>query len=759
VQTMSAEAGTAIESNDYVQAVRVTLTLPSPADVYNDITGTVESWDIDRQTVTDMPDGTRLITGYPSAAANLTLSGLVDRSDETKTAAWLFNPYDSTSPMYRQDFTNIPVKIELGVHLPSTGVAEYVTSYTGVIVDYIVNPVDGTVAVVCSDGKAKLGAAPQLPLTVDGVNAYAPTVEGAIEKLIRPAFLSWPAVRANCVLAVGFRGSLVPDVGVLTDEDVSGTVNYDFFTGEKLPTLTFHPGVFGLCANIPNGVAYDLAATIPSTSAIMCETWFANDGGANTPIVLTTADGLVTATIQVHAVFVLTTTYRLAVFTTSGGVVEYNFGSTPPKYCAWQFTWTGTTLNLTVNADGVTHTASGTVDARGTSPFKSVTVTNGYIEALQITTENVGAPFNSGFTPTAVIDASLNSLTAYPEVTGNDDWATLQAIAEAEQGWAGVDEPGTFRFQNRTTIKRLTSVRNITSATSLKSLASQTSSASVANHVRVPVKPLTVGPPAFLWSASGSPIQVPARGVWTQLVDLQEVGTALQTFPSTPAAGGWAAGTSGWRASKRSDGTGGQISTGITVTAVQLSPRTVKITVANANSYPAWLVSPTGAGYPSASDGTPALNLGGKFVTAAGIGTDTNVTNSSAGVFAESIWQPSIDTRGEQVLQLPDNAWRQQVTPQQSLADDLLADLYKPRPLIRDVSIVPDPRLQLIDRVTIVDPDTSLLNGEDVILCGIHTTGGNGSYDQTLTVRAVSTPGAWLLGHAGRSELGVSTWI
>jgi len=100
----------------------------------------------------------------------------------------------------------------------------------------------------------------------------------------------------------------------------------------------------------------------------------------------------------------------------------------------------------------------------------------------------------------------------------------------------------------------------------------------------------------------------------------------------------------------------------------------------------------------------------------------------------------------------------QDLTAAQALAGGLLIDLYKPRPLWRNVQVVPDLSLQLADLVTVIDPVTTKVDGTALIV-GAHMTASGGDWSQTLDLRATGTPGSWILGVAGKSELGVTTYL
>ena len=77
---------------------------------------------------------------------------------------------------------------------------------------------------------------------------------------------------------------------------------------------------------------------------------------------------------------------------------------------------------------------------------------------------------------------------------------------------------------------------------------------------------------------------------------------------------------------------------------------------------------------------------------------------------------------------MDDNDFRQDDDDIQLLADDLIDDLADPGPAITDVPAVGDPRLQLGDRVTIVDP-AGLVMSDDFHLSAVnfsYSTGGLG---------------------------------
>lgn len=145
-------------------------------------------------------------------------------------------------------------------------------------------------------------------------------------------------------------------------------------------------------------------------------------------------------------------------------------------------------------------------------------------------------------------------------------------------------------------------------------------------------------------------------------------------------------------------------------------------------------------------------------IQAANVGTN-------GGAAAESQWPPASEggaaanPRGEKALTLSQNDWLQDLDVGQDLADDLLADMAKPRPLVRSVSIVADPSIQLGDKVTLVDPNVSRMASEDAMVFAIQLKISRSDWTQLLDLRMVAPPGGWIMGKPGRSEMGVSTYV
>jgi len=377
---------------------------------------------------------------------------------------------------------------------------------------------------------------------------------------------------------------------------------------------------------------------------------------------------------------------------------------------------------------------------------------------LQVTAES--APdTTSGFTPQAVLDPSLNTLTVVPAIDAGDPFTVIQQIADAELAHAGGDEAGIFRFYNRATIRGVSSQRDITSATSLTALGNtEIAAAGVINRATVEYTPWSFATAnTTVWSAT-SAIRIPKQSTKTLTVTTTDTLFASVASPFVNLPNGSTNVTSShYRASTDKYGTAEH--PGVTITAVQTSPSTAVLTMVNATSQDAWLVSPSNYTdvtiYPV---GTPVLQLAGLAVTQGDAATqDVQYPAAADGGAASTRF-------GEQATQISGNAWLQDDDSALELAVDIVVDQEVPRPNLTGVEIVPDPRIQLIDVVHLLDPDRTGVD-EYVRVFGWTITweaAGDATspmrYDMTLDARTLAAPGGWIGDIAGRSEGDLTTW-
>jgi hypothetical protein len=225
---------------------------------YRDLTLALEGANVDRSVTTDVPAASRLIAGYPAASCNLTLSGLIDPADETKTAAWLFDPWNSESPLHGIDLTGSTVVLETGFDYDDG--PELLPVFTGEWDDCTVDHTTGVVTIACVDYRNKLRSAPILPavaaqmdvpeLSPQGLCTCYPGLhaEWVIDTLLRANGVNLgPPPRQDCSFYASFCGSAYPQLfrpwGYPVQANPSGVYGWD--AGERTDQpMAFVPGHF-----------------------------------------------------------------------------------------------------------------------------------------------------------------------------------------------------------------------------------------------------------------------------------------------------------------------------------------------------------------------------------------------------------------------------------------------------------------------------------------------------------------------------------
>lgn len=750
----------------------------------------VESIEVDREITTDMPDGTRLIAGYPAATADIILSGSLDANDLTQTPASLFNPYNALSVLYRGDAVGAKVTSKSGLYTGSSNTPELITTFTGTLDDYEYDPITGTVELYCIDYRTKLKTAPGLPSfsgqpAPSALNTFTPflTAHYGLDYLLRSAGIySSPPPRAGSMFFASMHGSMWPEisgplngVGPLTSGAPANwaagkwspqTVALPCATYAQLDLSETGP----VAAGVTNGMAYMEMTGAWDPSTVSAGSFIVTGHAVTTSSVTAnykvkvSTDGA--GHLVVSAIF---TPYNLSgAGTPQGSTVNYS--ETAGDFTVGvQFFWTSpTSLTVTIfvnneaaNVQTFTFT-SGHTDSTHTE-LDSMHFENDTslpVENICISTEYAGNTYASAnFVPTAYLDASLNTnLTCLPDVTGNDSWQVIQQICDAETAVGGFDENGVFRFQNRVTLRGVPNSGVLDGQINLETAQIGMMLSTVANHVQVPVNVQAIQAPSAIWQATDT-IAIDAGQSVVLNVTLQSpaINVALTDSGVTPSGGG-TPGLTTFRASSDPFGNGAEL-TAINISIVQISPTELQITAHNNYVFAVYLVTPAGYVDPQ---GSPALTIGGQTVSA-GSTTATDITDEvAAGVLADWQWPPLTEggavtnKRGEILITVASNVWQQDYNTALILASDIGGDLIAPRPIITNITIVADPRIQLVDRRTLNLTDQGITG--DVTISGVTFNSSATQFDQTLVVRAVSRPGDWIMGDTVYSVMGATTY-
>lgn len=805
MRTASAAYIAAIATTDTEIVTQAIFTWPAALGIpatYVDLSKAVVSYSGQRDLTTDMPSVTRLTTGYPQATGTLTMSGrLYEAADETINAAWLFDPFSVSSPLYGLDWAGpkgVQVQILQGLRLLGVVQPEMFPIMTAWVSTQ--GPIvreTGDVQLGLIDNRSVISALPQLPLILASgagqanygffiqPNLYASYFIDAIYRA--NGIYSGPPSRPNAesLFYMSGHGSGWPETMA-----VNGMINvystYDSVNPPPKPCI-FGQGVWcGQSLMSPATVLFLMTDSVPelsgtfywetgivtgapgATTTVLTTRFF--DGGSNNDYVeidvISSATGQIQVTVFVRRNNILTTLGPTAFSTAAAGNhtvgVQVTLGATTASAQVWLDRVAQTLLSATGLA-GLSVGATGKmvqveVFSGGTGAAAVV------IDTMQATIGEAtpGGPyaFTSGFSE---FDASLNQMTATANYTDTDPWQLLQEIVEAEYASTGFDENNLAFFRNRKSVPALFQA-TASSLTNVKNLGIQTEEADRFRTINAQIHPLTIGTGQIVWTDSQIEF-VPASGSLVVVASLSYpvygVPVAFEYVPSGGIPPPYS--INGYRASTKGDGSTGVPVTNLVITASQISSTAVSIRIKNPNAFPVFLCQPVTGG-PTAA-GTPVLQLVGQPVTEVAP-TDTTTTsnsNLSSGVLLTETYLDGLPT-----LTLGDNIWRQDPVTTTALMVDLLGSGSRPKPRIQQFTIVGDARYQIGDRIRVTDAGERTTNGfgalapmsDDIILTSIHPNIDEGSgFTQQVIGIFVANPRQWILGVPGRSELGSTTWI
>lgn len=734
------------------------------------LSASTQSLDVSRSATTDVPGGTRFISGDAAAEATLVLSGNILYDDAVYTIYDFFNPWNTNATYYLQNWNQCKIQISMDVEVPSEsspGTTEIISQivFTGLIDDLKLDLATGTVTLTCVDYRSLLRSSATLPSVFNqwktSLYPIGLTAGYAMEAILRDnKIYTGPPPSPYAQFYASFHGSMYPEVGTFTYfTTVDSGVTYN------IPN--FIPGKWTqqLCSLANVTIDYPL---VYPTSGFAFEWWqqpkLGGPGGGPHDY------GQMEIFDKYSASFFAfglgyngdANNLTMSVFADNGAYYdpghEYALGIKPDgqfhHFVVWMTATGVNSYSFQAQVDGVmyplvTYTLNGTNSNPAWPAFSRLYVTyvaTGPMDTVQVISypSSIGwTPTPENFTPTAYLEASRNTVLSYlPDVSTEDPWTTLQNIAEAEQGIAGFDVLGTFRFTARNSPSTSTNVRNINSDASLVAATLDSDSAAIATDITVPYTSASELPSQIVWSATT--LYSVNRGQTLALICTADAvvvspDLAVQSWLMPDGDTG-----TGYRANTKADGSGTNI--GLILRVTQLTPTTFFMTIYNPTAQQAFLVSP--AGYADHAAGDPTLQIGGVPV----VTQQTQVQLEWPDV---SIGGAAVGFFGDIALTTSANEWIQSNDIAMALAGDLLSDLCAPRPLLSDVSIIPDGSLGIGDRVTVVNDRAQLSIPAIVVNSDLSLSSGNAAH--TLDLATIGTPGAWILGLTGHSEMGVDT--
>jgi hypothetical protein len=744
--TATADYQTSIGGRQVTMVVQATVTLPGSGLL--DLTGALTDVSLSCAMATPMPAGVRAPSGDTTLNGTITISGTVVVSGQTMTVADLFDRSNTASPLYRLSARDCKITYAYGPRIRGQAVAELKTQADGWVSDYTLDRQAGSVAFTVTDVPPTWDQTPAIPpvITDPPYNAGM-TSEFAMDHLIRlmDGVSSWPALRPNCVLAVGFRSSIWAEVGALQ-------------TADQVPV--FCNGAFGsaICTNLTN--TYTLASTVGTT--VFHQFWTTNLTGVSGSQA-TSAIGFVQAgTGSIDFNTLLNVTNTTTTVTVQGTAVQFPIALDSGPHCIEAAVTLppvgGTAGSGTVWVDGVAHpfTVTGSIarlpDVTSVAAFA---VGGGAtFEAWQITTETAPTPTGTSFYPHFVCDTSLNPLTAVPAIDkGTAPWDVLETIAGAECGLIQrIPDPndptgGQLRFTNRRTLLGYNPARGrtITSLDSLKAYTDHTPPSAAIRTIEVPYSEWDFGKAGLIWSAAArKKIKANSTVTWKQVLPAGALAATIDTTVSLLPTTGYPSSGGGSYYLASIDAAGTAAHPGLTITLTLLSPDTVLISVQNSQAQDAWLSVP--GTYTGPLDvGSPALWIGGIPATVGQEALATAHVGSGLGV-----------------LSVPSNPYIQDHDTALTLAQFLLNQLSTDVDDFPGVALIPDGTILCGDMEHVTD-QYGHLDDWMVVWAWTHQAswqpGQPATFDMTVDLHPLGPPGAWLIGFPGRSEIGQTTYV
>lgn len=776
MQTATATLADAIEAVERVPISRLRVDWDRSGSFTDlsikDLTSDIVRFNGRRELVTDLPSEAKLFGGAASASVTVTLAHKDPGGDSTKTSAWYYSPLNATSPLYSYDRTGAPALLELG--FISTAGPEYLSQWVGTVRRLDVEAGGGTATLEIVD----LAETMHGQITLPTIIADGDTGEtgGSLNPGLNTTFLvDWvarragynasPPKRTGVKVSATMHGSAYPESGTLIAARSSGNSRLNFAPSPASTGIAKWVQALATDGGSTEEITYTWPGlgeiAVNNGCTILYEGWhkFTSVGVTGQPLFILYRSTLGETAAPFVSLYLKAAGQLECLFNRGAPDASTNRVATGPSispgtsayhYIGLQITFSSTGAAVTFRYDNTTtgpiNVATASVTGvlqfdrlgmhRGKIESFVFARMAGYAEAIQLTTEATTSTWNNAFVPTAQIVASPtveSRLVATPPVT-EKSWRLLQQIAASEYATTGFSETGLFTYWPRSrwaTPPYDTSQRTLTSSRSLKDLATQEAVDQVINKVAAVVATPVVSDMTTVWQL-GQRLDIPANSSRTLWPDLPNpVGNVDTSFSYSVTPGAGSAGNSRYAAGTAADGSGSPVSNLQFVVTV-LSPTSIKIVISNPNPFRVWLTPD--ANFSAANAGKPYVLLDGQFV-------DWNAT-TGANQRVEASDSASIATHEEQLYELPANDFRQDLDSTQNLVDDLLTDLAHPGPILKEVPIPGDPRLQLGDRVTVKDPEMLGAATADFHIAKVETTYDRASgLGQSLTSRGL-IPGA-----------------
>lgn len=555
------------------------------------------------------------------------------------------------------------------------------------------------------------------------INDYGPNLNPiwVIDNLLRRGgFNQLIPVQANCIFSASLMGSAQPEV--YTRRQFFGTVAAEVpFTARNFATdgmAGFVPSSFAPLAANDLDAMWDFAEPgfapnpVGGTGSKQYAIYFYIDYESSTPGSTLTIEfrGTVGIINAGNVRFELDVDTRTAqVF--DGATPETTFGVPNSGLVALRMGFNpfgaGTRFSFSVFQDGTLIGTSNNNDFTEEQDleWRMVVRTNGaVVGGVQVTRDTrTDVPDVFNHEPTADLAPSLGALTGTPAIVNQTAWQVATDIVSAEQGALWIDETGKAVFRNRDQLHGIgITPYDITARDSITELVWEESWDQVYGEVEVSYQPVIADASRVfvVWRAEGVERIGGLETTRIRVVNLsQSVLGATTKFTMNTAL----------------DGSGSSGTLGVYVVFDRLiDSNTYEFQIRNNSSAPRWFVD---------TNGSPTLRVEANVAVILG---SVEVVDSVA------------SSESTKVLTISPNPWRQQEGAAQALASTLASDVSDPLPLLTQVNVKPDPRIQLADVVRVHDPVATQIS-QRAVVTGITEAFTAGNATMQLEIRPLTT--------------------
>ena len=323
--------------------------------------------------------------------------------------------------------------------------------------------------------------------------------------------------------------------------------------------------------------------------------------------------------------------------------------------------------------------------------------------------------FADSFTPNAFIDKSDTLLDGILFIDGSlDPWEILQDLAQSDFAAVYLDSFGQMHWRNGrsdASDEGQTIVRELTARDALLDVDYTSGASQIANVVSVSYTPIEIIIDGDYYRPAGA-IKVPASSTLT--ITFEAPGPLV---PSAPFSATLTA------ANTQADGSGTDLNINFILVSSSFGSQFGSVSFENQYAQDVWLVD---------TSGQPAFVLIASWFQQSANAEPVTSTDDN-----------SIRKYRVQPLSIGSTVWRQREDAAEMLAEQLVGDLSTPRPIVRNVRIIGDPRLELGDLTTLNDENGIGLNGS-YRLSGISSRySASSGFGQTITAREGPETADW----------------